>query len=238
MARPTAGTIMRMKKLATKPKKKTPSLKNKIRNLERFLKKDSLPDDVRQAKEEELKTLQAQTEDKQVEDKSREIALKYKKVKFFDRRRLMRTLKKLKRQIETSDDDAKADLEKQYQSAKEDMMFVYFYPKNEKYINLFQDEKKPHSKEDLTRQAELKKAAKKQFSKLDKTIAFDHFCFNDEATAPDESDKPTEKRKASDKDSKKRKDKRRKTSKAPAGAAAVDVDEAGAGGDEGDDFFL
>ncbi|RHY33931.1 hypothetical protein DYB34_013980, partial [Aphanomyces astaci] len=67
------GTILRMKKTDVKPKKKTPSLKNKIRNLERFLKKDTLPEDMRLAKEEELKELQRQTEGKQEEDKSREI---------------------------------------------------------------------------------------------------------------------------------------------------------------------
>ncbi|RHY31737.1 hypothetical protein DYB32_003209 [Aphanomyces invadans] len=147
MGRPTAGTILRMKKAQVKPKKKNPSLKNKIRNLERFLKKDV---------QEELKELQKQTEGKQEEDRSREITLKFKKVRFFDRRRLMRLLKKLKRQLDApaSSESDKDELEKQFEQAKEDMM--------------------------------MKKAALKAFKSDDNRTAFDHYCFNDDEAPPAE----------------------------------------------------
>ncbi|ETW01171.1 hypothetical protein H310_06770 [Aphanomyces invadans] len=237
MGRPTAGTILRMKKAQVKPKKKNPSLKNKIRNLERFLKKDTLPDDVRRAKEEELKELQKQTEGKQEEDRSREITLKFKKVRFFDRRRLMRLLKKLKRQLDApaSSESDKDELEKQFEQAKEDMMYVYYYPKGERYINLFPDAKKPHSAEDLERQDKMKKAALKAFKSDDNRTAFDHYCFNDDEAPPAEDD--TKKRKVG-KDGKttKRKNKRPKTSTAKVVMADLDGADDGSGGD--DDFFL
>ncbi|CAK4677774.1 hypothetical protein AeMF1_017614 [Aphanomyces euteiches] len=230
MARPTAGTILRMKKAAAKPKKKTLSLKNKIRNLERFLKKDSLPDDVRKAKEDELKELQQQSEDKKQEENSREITLKFKKVKFFDRRRLMRTLKKLKRQIESAEGKDKAKLEAEFESARKDMMYVYFYPKGEPYINLFPDAKKPHSKEDLTRQEALKRSAVEKFNALENHAAFEHYCFND-TDLPDE--KP-EKRRADEDKKHKRKEKRRKT----AATVVADTELDKAESDKDDDFFL
>ncbi|RHZ13928.1 hypothetical protein DYB37_009469 [Aphanomyces astaci] len=224
------GTILRMKKTDVKPKKKTPSLKNKIRNLERFLKKDV----------KELKELQRQTEGKQEEDKSREITLKYKKVRFFDRRRLMRSLKKLKRQLDavvSNEADNTSEIEKEFQQAKEDMMYVYYYPKGERYINLFPEAKKPHSNEDLARQTTLKKAALKAFKKDADHTAFDHYCFNDDDAPVDDTKKVEKKRKVGKDGKPKRKEKRRKSNTERVNVVA-DMDDAVAGAGGEDDFFL
>ncbi|OQR97103.1 hypothetical protein ACHHYP_12748 [Achlya hypogyna] len=236
---PTAGTILRMKK-AGKPKKKTQSLKNKVRNLERFLKKDTLPDDIRAAKAEELAALHAQMGTKAKQEQEREIALKYRKVKFFDRRRVMRTLKKLKQQLASEPTKA---LEKEYEAAKKDMMYIYYYPKGEKYINLFPDKaKKPLSTEDLARQAELKKAAVKAYKVEESHASFDSYCFcdakeptaaeSDEEAASGDEETKKPKRKATEA---KHKSKKRKT--AADVQVVADMEAAAAAQDE-DDFFM
>ncbi|KDO25882.1 hypothetical protein SPRG_08824 [Saprolegnia parasitica CBS 223.65] len=213
---PTAGTILRLKKAGVKPKKKTQSLKNKLRNLERLLKKDTLPDDIRSAKTEELAELQAQVDAKLQQETEREISLKYRKVKFFDRRRIMRTLKKLKAQITATPTKA---LEDAYEAAKKDMMYIFYYPKGEKYINLFAEKtKKQLSDDELARQNELKEAAIKAYEAQKSHADFDNYCFCD-ANEPTVAESDDENTKDDDKDddtagSKKTKQPKRKLAEA------------------------
>ncbi|EQC28616.1 hypothetical protein SDRG_13695 [Saprolegnia diclina VS20] len=213
---PTAGTILRLKKAGAKPKKKTLSLKNKLRNLERLLKKDTLPEDIRTAKTQELADLQAQVETKLQQETEREISLKYRKVKFFDRRRVMRTLKKLKAQITATRTKA---LEEAYEAAKKDMMYIFYYPKGEKYINLFAEKtKKQHSDDELARQGELKEAAIKAYKAQKSHADFDNYCFCDaKESSAAESDEENAKDEDNDDDtaaSKKMKQPKRKLAEA------------------------
>ncbi len=78
---------------------------------------------MRKSKEDQLESLKAKMNDKEKKESEREITLKYKKAKFFDRRRIMRTLKKLKNQISTNDPSDEAVI--QFQTARENMMVIW-----------------------------------------------------------------------------------------------------------------
>lgn len=63
-----------------KDKKRQPSTKKKIRDLERFIAREGLPEDIKQAKQKELKDLKKQEKAKSEAEK---FELRYKKIKFF-----------------------------------------------------------------------------------------------------------------------------------------------------------
>src|SRR2546430_2299778 len=90
----------RPKKYAVNP------LKSRIRDLERQLSRaERLPADLRVAKERELAALQYELADTEREKNRSEMVKKYHMVRFFDRRKAERRLKKLEKQVREVDMD-------------------------------------------------------------------------------------------------------------------------------------
>ncbi|EEY64138.1 uncharacterized protein PITG_02667 [Phytophthora infestans T30-4] len=90
----------------------------------------------------------------------------------------MRKLRQAKNRIKQATDEAeRSEQEKKFQTYREEMMYIYYYPKAEPYLSLFPSA--PHSEEDQKRQKELRAEAIAQFEKEQPTEAFHHFCFND-----------------------------------------------------------
>lgn len=90
----------------------------------------------------------------------------------------MRKLRQAKNRIEQATDDAeRAEHEKKFKTYREEMMYIYYYPKTEPYIALFSSA--PHSEENQKRQKELRAEAIASFEKEQPTEAFHQFCFND-----------------------------------------------------------
>lgn len=111
---------------------KTASLKNQIRSTERFLRKD-LPDDIRVAQEKKLEELKRQQDLQNKLAVQRTVQLRDRKIKFFERRKIERMIRRLEKQQRSNGDDFSSKLSK----LREDLEYVRFFPKNEKYVSLF-----------------------------------------------------------------------------------------------------
>ncbi|XP_017612963.1 rRNA-processing protein EFG1-like isoform X2 [Gossypium arboreum] len=120
-----------------KPKPKAPSLKNQIRSIERMLRKD-LPPEVREAQEKKLGGLKKQQEIHNRLAVERKIFLRDRKIKFFERRKIERRIRRLEKLQRTSSGQAQdVDIADQLSKLKEDLEYVRFFPKTEKYVSLF-----------------------------------------------------------------------------------------------------
>ncbi|MBA0780163.1 hypothetical protein Gotri_004302, partial [Gossypium trilobum] len=120
-----------------KPKPKVPSLKNQIRSIERMLRKD-LPPEVREAQENKLEGLKKQQEIHNRLAVERKIFLRDRKIKFFERRKIERRIRRLEKLQRTSSGQAQdEDIADQLSKLKEDLEYVRFFPKTEKYVSLF-----------------------------------------------------------------------------------------------------
>uniref|UniRef100_A0A5B6Z8A3 rRNA-processing protein EFG1 n=1 Tax=Davidia involucrata TaxID=16924 RepID=A0A5B6Z8A3_DAVIN len=120
-----------------KPKPKFVSLKNQIRSVERMLRKD-LPPEVRVAQERKLEGLRKQQEIHNRLAVERKIFLRDRKIKFFERRKIERRIRRLEKQQRASSGQAQvAGIAEQLSKLKEDLEYVRFFPKTEKYVALF-----------------------------------------------------------------------------------------------------
>ncbi|CAI9776877.1 unnamed protein product [Fraxinus pennsylvanica] len=120
-----------------KPKAKAVSLKNQIRSIERMLRKD-LPPEVKKAQEKKLEELKKQQEIHNQLAVERKIFLRNRKIKFFERRKIERRIRRLEKQQRASSGQAQeTDITQQLSKLKEDLEYVRFFPKTEKYVSLF-----------------------------------------------------------------------------------------------------
>lgn len=117
-----------------KPKPKSVSLKNQIRSVERMLRKE-LPAEVREAQQKKLEELKKQQEIHTRLAVERKIFLRDRKIKFFERRKIERRIRRLEKLQRTASGQAQ-DAE-QLSKLKEDLEYVRFFPKTEKYVSLF-----------------------------------------------------------------------------------------------------
>ncbi|KAM7280716.1 hypothetical protein ACFE04_007850 [Oxalis oulophora] len=125
----------RRSKEAKKPK--SVSLKNQIRSTERMLRK-GLPPQVRDAQEKKLEGLKNQHEIHTRLALQRKIFFRDRKVKFFERRKVERRIRRLETLQRTSSGQPQdAHISEQLAKLKEDLEYVRFFPKSEKYVSLF-----------------------------------------------------------------------------------------------------
>ncbi|KAL4154902.1 hypothetical protein PRNP1_007016 [Phytophthora ramorum] len=182
---PTAGTRLRFKNSQSKKAqqtKKVPSLKNRIRGLERFLSRGGLADATRRAKKAELQQLKEEHEQKGKVAEEKKNAEKYKRPRFFERVKVMRKLRQAKNRLEQATDKAeRSEHEKKIQTYRDEMMYIYYYPTSEPYISLFPST--PHSEENQKRQKEIRVEAIARFEKEQPTQEFHHFCFKTKDSA-------------------------------------------------------
>ncbi|KAL8048066.1 hypothetical protein ABFX02_07G039600 [Erythranthe guttata] len=123
----------------SKPQKsKAVSLKNQIRSTERMLLRKELPKEVKEALTTKLEGLKKQQETQNRVAVERKIFLRTKKIRFFERSKIERKIKRLEKQQLTSTGEAQeADIADQLSKLKEDLEYVKFFPKTEKYVSLF-----------------------------------------------------------------------------------------------------
>ncbi|KAF1314591.1 Rna-processing protein, partial [Globisporangium splendens] len=194
---PTAGTRLRFKQAkAKKPHhatKKIPSLKNRIRALDRFLKRGGLDDATRASKQRELKELQDEFNKKEMTEQEKQNAEKYKKIfvhyadayvcghaASFLRARKAHAEAEEGQVGHGKDKAEKKQLEQEFERHRHDLMYIYYFPKLEQYISLFPST--AHDEEKLKRQEGLHAAAIARFEKEQPTDAFHQFCYNDGKT--------------------------------------------------------
>ncbi|CAL1411207.1 unnamed protein product [Linum trigynum] len=127
----------RSKIIDKKGKSKSVSLKNQIRSVERMLRKQLTPE-VREAQEKKLEGLKNQQDLHTRLALERKIFLRDRKIKFFERRKVERRIRRLERQQRASSGQAQdPQAAEQLSKLKEDLEYVRFFPKTEKYVSLF-----------------------------------------------------------------------------------------------------
>ncbi|KAI0511509.1 hypothetical protein KFK09_012139 [Dendrobium nobile] len=120
-----------------KKKKDSISLKNQIRSTERFLRKD-LPREIRLFQQQKLVELKKQQETKAQLAVQRKILLRDKKIKFFERRKVERMIRRLEKQQRVLSEKASEErVSDQLAKFREDLEYIRFFPKTERYVSLF-----------------------------------------------------------------------------------------------------
>ncbi|XP_067046598.1 uncharacterized protein [Acropora muricata] len=120
-----------------KPRQST-SLKKKLRDVQRLLKKPDLPATVRVEKERILQMLVESINDKAKERAEKEIVKRCKVEKFFDKRKLFRKHKTCVRELRDCDNnDTRDSLLKKVEEIKLHWNYVVHFPLDTKYISLF-----------------------------------------------------------------------------------------------------
>ncbi|RUS33581.1 hypothetical protein BC938DRAFT_471017 [Jimgerdemannia flammicorona] len=114
------------------------AIKKRLRDTERSLKHDKASAKVRLESERSLKALQMHLTDKQMNEIEKKFALKYRMVKFFERQKVLRKIKRAEKRVE----DASSDTERYAEQAtldelKVDLNYILHFPKTEKYVSLF-----------------------------------------------------------------------------------------------------
>lgn len=98
----------------------------------------NLPPEVREAQEKKLEDLNKHQELQSRLAIERKMHLRDKKIKFFERRKIERMIRRLEKQQRTSSDHAlDGTISDQLSRLKEDLEYVRFFPKTEKYVSLF-----------------------------------------------------------------------------------------------------
>ncbi|XP_077240315.1 uncharacterized protein LOC143881208 isoform X1 [Tasmannia lanceolata] len=127
----------RSRGLGVEKKSKSVSLKNQIRSAERMLRKN-LPLEIRKTQEKKLEDLKKQKEIQTRLAIERKIFLRDRKIKFFERRKVERRIRRVERLQRTSSDHiSEGEIADQLSKLKEDLEYVRFFPKTEKYVSLF-----------------------------------------------------------------------------------------------------
>ncbi|KAF2261696.1 hypothetical protein CC78DRAFT_535421 [Lojkania enalia] len=139
----------------------TSGLRSRIRDLRRLLEhvdnqpKYQMPADVRIERERELEACEHVLAEKMATAREaehrRKMISKYHQVRFFDRQRATRTLKRLKRELSTLEDRSKkAELQPKIHDAEVDVNYAQYYPLLKPYSSLY-----PKSKRETRNSEEL-----------------------------------------------------------------------------------
>ena len=111
------------------------STKNQMRNIERLLKREGLPEKLRLEKQRELEKLEVIFKENKQSELERKMAVKYHKVKFFERVKITRAIEKLEKAnpVEAKRTDA---VTKNIESLRDDLHYVTNFPKGYKYVSV------------------------------------------------------------------------------------------------------
>ncbi|KAF2114468.1 hypothetical protein BDV96DRAFT_494582 [Lophiotrema nucula] len=137
--------------------KSTNSLKSRIRDLRRLLEhvdnepKHKMPANVRIERERELEACEHELAEKTAvtreAEQRKKLISKYHQVRFFDRQKATRILKKLKKELSTtSDASRKKILQRRIHNAEVDINYAIYYPLMKPYSSLYPKAKREESK--------------------------------------------------------------------------------------------
>ncbi|EAU91805.1 hypothetical protein CC1G_04573 [Coprinopsis cinerea okayama7 len=115
-------------------------IKSSLRQVRRLLAKENLAADKRVEAERRLKALEAELQQVEQAHKERALAIRYHKVKFFERQKVTRKLNQVKRRLDSADGSEKEQLEAQLLEERVNLNYILHYPKTKKYISLFPPE--------------------------------------------------------------------------------------------------
>ncbi|PVH97591.1 hypothetical protein DM02DRAFT_658173 [Periconia macrospinosa] len=134
----------------------TSVLKNRIRDLKRLLSHidndadSKMPANIRIDRERELETCEHELAEKLIQQREtnfrNKIISKYHHIRFFERQRATRNIKRLQKQLAALDDESeKTRLQQMLQNAEVDLNYTIYYPLLKSYVSLFPKPKKDGS---------------------------------------------------------------------------------------------
>ncbi|OCF37163.1 hypothetical protein I317_00113 [Kwoniella heveanensis CBS 569] len=113
-------------------------IKASIRQTKRLLAKDNLEPGLRVQTQRRLTSLEADLANAEKREVEKKNGAKYHMVKFFDRQKLLRIIKRLNKKVgKAGDDGPSAKIEEELQDARVMLNYVLNFPNTEKYISLF-----------------------------------------------------------------------------------------------------
>ncbi|KAF9463532.1 hypothetical protein BDZ94DRAFT_1192598 [Collybia nuda] len=115
-------------------------IKSSLRQTRRLLAKDNLAADVRVETERRLRALEADLLQATSSRKQRALAVRYHKIKFFERQKVIRKLNQAKKHLGDADEDSRSEFEAAITELRVDLNYILHYPKTKKYISLFPPE--------------------------------------------------------------------------------------------------
>jgi len=101
---------------------------------------------MRQNLEKRLAALMDESQENRKKYMEKKYAVRYHKVRFFERIKIERTIKKLKKSLKISSD---ASLKDALAMAEEDLEYILHFPKGEKYVSLLKDSEDPEAQQHL-----------------------------------------------------------------------------------------
>lgn len=137
-------------------------LKRRLRDLGRLLSNnEKLPADVRISHEREIQALQHELVELMLDKQKHEMIGKYHKVRFFERQRATRVLKKAKKALEACEDDAeRKKLKGKVNIAEVDVNYPQYYPYMTVYQSLWKKEAGEDGEDHYTPNSEQEDGAK------------------------------------------------------------------------------
>ncbi|KAG7449881.1 uncharacterized protein BT62DRAFT_1002193 [Guyanagaster necrorhizus] len=130
-------------------------LKSSLRQTQRLLTKENLAADVRVTTERRLKALEAELAEAEQSRKERALGMRYHGVKFFERQKVLRKVKQVKKKLSSTPESEKKTLESSLFDARVDLNYILHYPKLKKYISLFPPEiRHPETQRNSTNSSE------------------------------------------------------------------------------------
>ncbi|KAI7885060.1 hypothetical protein K492DRAFT_234400 [Lichtheimia hyalospora FSU 10163] len=139
------------------------SIKKRIRDLGRTLKKGTPTAAMRVEVERKLKALEYEYGEKYIDKHEHDLSSKYRSVKLFELRKAERKVRRAQKALDAAEtDEEKKKLEQELEDSKIDQLYIEYYPKTIAYISLYaeQKEEKNTARNVKTRQ-ELKDKIKK-----------------------------------------------------------------------------
>ena len=121
---------------------------------------------LRQSMEKRLATLREESEANRRKHQEKKYAMRYHKIRFFERIKIERQISKILKQLKENpeDDDVRRGLKKRLVAAEEDLEYVLHFPKGEKYVSLLKEAEESEAQEHL--EAERKRLRAKVKQKL------------------------------------------------------------------------
>ena len=115
-------------------------LKNQVRSLKRLLERnDGLPATVRVEKERALQTAQHELQEAEKAKKYSDMIGKYHKIRFFDRQKAAKRLKRAQKELKACESDApeRMRLEQVVKDREVDVNYAQYFPLDQPYVSLF-----------------------------------------------------------------------------------------------------
>jgi iron-sulfur cluster repair protein YtfE (RIC family) len=110
-----------------------------MRSIQRLLQREGLPEKLRVEKMRELEQLTGVAAENKQAERERTMAVRYHKVKFFERVKLTRAMEKLER--DHPDESARSDaVTAELRRLKDDLRYVTHFPKGFKYVSILKQE--------------------------------------------------------------------------------------------------